>query len=65
MNSSKLGVAGRFARLWMESKLTPLFIVASVLLGAFSVWKLPREEEPPNSSRSHSSPIEGNGFIGP
>ncbi len=46
MNSSKLGVAGRFARLWMESKLTPLFIVASVLLGAFSVWKLPREEEP-------------------
>jgi len=46
VNSSKLGVAGRFARLWMESKLTPLFIVASVLLGAFSVWKLPREEEP-------------------
>jgi len=43
---SHLGVAGRFARTWIDSKLTPLVIVGSLALGAFSVWKLPREEEP-------------------
>jgi len=42
----KLGAAGRFAHAWINSKLTPLVIVASLALGAFSVWKLPREEEP-------------------
>jgi multidrug efflux pump subunit AcrB len=41
-----LGIAGRFARAWINSKLTPLLIGASLLLGAFSVLKLPREEEP-------------------
>jgi multidrug efflux pump subunit AcrB len=42
----KLGPAGKLARAWVDSSLTPLVIVASVLLGAFAVWKLPREEEP-------------------
>ena len=42
----RLGPAGRFAHAWIDSKLTPLVIVASLLLGAFAVWKLPREEEP-------------------
>ena len=41
-----LGPAGRFARAWIDSKLTPLVIAAALLLGAFAVWKLPREEEP-------------------
>jgi multidrug efflux pump subunit AcrB len=41
-----LGPAGKFARVWIGSKLTPLVIVGSLLLGAFAVWKLPREEEP-------------------
>ena len=41
-----LGPAGKFAHAWIGSKLTPLVIVASLLLGAFAVWKLPREEEP-------------------
>ena len=41
-----LGPAGKFASVWIGSKLTPLVIVASLLLGAFAVWKLPREEEP-------------------
>ncbi len=40
------GIAGRLAHAWINSKLTPLFIGASILLGAFSVWRLPREEEP-------------------
>ncbi|HYL78289.1 MAG TPA: efflux RND transporter permease subunit [Bryobacteraceae bacterium] len=42
----KLGPAGKFARVWIGSKLTPLVIAGSLLLGAFAVWKLPREEEP-------------------
>ena len=43
---AKLGPAGRIAHAWIDSKLTPLVIAGSVLLGAFAVWKLPREEEP-------------------
>ncbi len=42
----KYGLAGRIAQYWINSKLTPLFIVASILIGAFSVIMLPREEEP-------------------
>lgn len=41
-----LGLAGRVARAFIDSKLTPLLIVASVLLGVFAVVMLPREEEP-------------------
>ncbi len=45
-NGKHLGPAGRFAHAWIDSKLTPLVIAASLLMGAFAVWKLPREEEP-------------------
>jgi multidrug efflux pump subunit AcrB len=41
-----LGTAGKIAGAFIQSKLTPLFIVASLVLGSFAVWKLPREEEP-------------------
>jgi multidrug efflux pump subunit AcrB len=40
------GLAGRIARAFIASPLTPLFIVASLLLGLGSVALLPREEEP-------------------
>jgi multidrug efflux pump subunit AcrB len=40
------GVAGRVARLFVDSKLTPLIVVTSVLLGLLAVIMLPREEEP-------------------
>ena len=40
------GLAGRIARMFVDSKLTPLLIVSSVLLGLASVILLPREEEP-------------------
>src|SRR5215472_12770883 len=47
MNGARpLGPAGRFAQAWISSKLTPLLITAALLIGAFAVWKLPREEEP-------------------
>ncbi|MFN7560494.1 MAG: efflux RND transporter permease subunit [Prosthecobacter sp.] len=40
------GIAGRIAAAFIDSKLTPLVIIASVLLGAAAVVLLPREEEP-------------------
>ncbi len=41
-----LGASGRIARAFLESKLTPLLVVASLLVGAFAVLVTPREEEP-------------------
>jgi multidrug efflux pump subunit AcrB len=40
------GIAGRLAGAFVHSKLTPLIIVASLLLGLYAVIALPREEEP-------------------
>jgi multidrug efflux pump subunit AcrB len=40
------GLAGRIAAAFIDSKLTPLIVLASVLLGAFALVGLPREEEP-------------------
>jgi multidrug efflux pump subunit AcrB len=40
------GIAGRIAAVFITSKLTPVVIVASVLLGLAAVVALPREEEP-------------------
>ena len=45
-SSPPLGIAGRVARTFINSKLTPLIVIASVLLGAFAIVMLPREEEP-------------------
>ena len=40
------GAAGRLAAAFIHSKLTPLVIIASMLLGVYAVVALPREEEP-------------------
>ena len=40
------GIAGRLAAAFVHSKLTPLVIVGSMLLGVYAVLALPREEEP-------------------
>jgi multidrug efflux pump subunit AcrB len=45
-NNHDLGIAGRLAHAFLNSKLTPLFIVASLVLGVFAVAIIPREEEP-------------------
>ena len=42
----ELGIAGRLAHAFLNSKLTPLFIAASLALGIFAVAIIPREEEP-------------------
>ncbi|GMU66062.1 MAG: multidrug transporter AcrB [Acidobacteriota bacterium] len=41
-----MGFAGKVAAAFLDSKLTPLLVVASLLLGAFAVLVTPREEEP-------------------
>jgi len=46
MTRRKLGMAGRIGRAFLESKLTPLLIVGSLLLGAFAILVTPSEEEP-------------------
>jgi multidrug efflux pump subunit AcrB len=40
------GIAGRIAQAFVDSKLTLLIVIASLLLGVFAVVMLPREEEP-------------------
>lgn len=42
----EIGLAGKVARAFIGSKLTPLIIIASILLGLGAVVMLPREEEP-------------------
>jgi len=49
MKSSSInttGFAGRLAKAFINSKLTPLGIIASLLLGFLAIVLLPREEEP-------------------
>jgi multidrug efflux pump subunit AcrB len=41
-----LGIAGRLARTFVSSRLTPLFVMFALGLGALSVLVTPREEEP-------------------
>jgi len=39
-------VAGKIAQSFIQSKLTPIIVLASVMLGVFAVVVTPREEEP-------------------
>ena len=40
------GISGKIAAAFIQSKLTPLLVIASILLGIFAVMVTPREEEP-------------------
>jgi multidrug efflux pump subunit AcrB len=42
----RLGLAGRLAKGFLRSRLTPLLVLASLLLGLLAVTLTPREEEP-------------------
>ncbi|MBI5639450.1 MAG: efflux RND transporter permease subunit [Nitrospirae bacterium] len=42
----RIGISGRIAKAFIKSKLTPLIVFASLLLGIFAVIVTPREEEP-------------------
>jgi multidrug efflux pump subunit AcrB len=41
-----IGIAGKIAKAFIQSKLTPLIVIASIFLGIFAVIVTPREEEP-------------------
>ena len=41
-----LGVAGRFAQTFIQSALTPLFLIIAGVVGALALTAMPREEEP-------------------
>jgi len=43
---NKTGIAGKIAGAFLKSKLTPLIVLTSLLLGVFAVITTPREEEP-------------------
>ena len=45
-NFNNPGFAGRLAAIFVGSKLTPIGLVASLLLGLLAIIMLPREEEP-------------------
>jgi multidrug efflux pump subunit AcrB len=45
-SGAHLGIAGRIAQSFIDSKLSLLVVIASLLLGVFAVVMLPREEEP-------------------
>jgi len=42
----KTGFAGTLARMFIKSKLTPLLMVAFMIIGVYSSYLTPREEEP-------------------
>lgn len=42
----KIGMSGKIAKAFIDSKLTPLLVIATLLLGLFAVLNTPREEEP-------------------
>lgn len=42
----KLGVAGALTRSFIASPLTPLILLASLIVGMVALYTLPREEEP-------------------
>jgi multidrug efflux pump subunit AcrB len=41
-----MGVSGRIARFFLESRLTPLIAICALLAGVFAIVVTPREEEP-------------------
>lgn len=46
MDTAKIGFAGRLAKSFIHSKLTPVIAITSILMGLLAVWLTPKEEEP-------------------
>jgi multidrug efflux pump subunit AcrB len=42
----KLGISGKLTRATIQSPLTPLFLLAAILVGLLATITIPREEEP-------------------
>ncbi|MHB8736117.1 MAG: efflux RND transporter permease subunit, partial [Terriglobales bacterium] len=46
MTTKTPGLAGRIAAYFIDSKLTPLMILSTLVLGVWAIVAMPREEEP-------------------
>ncbi|RUM89534.1 MAG: AcrB/AcrD/AcrF family protein, partial [Thermovibrio sp.] len=46
MKNINLGIAGNVAKRFITSKLTPLFLLASLIIGVFAAVLTPKEEDP-------------------
>jgi multidrug efflux pump subunit AcrB len=44
--NQNLGLAGKIAKAFLNSKLTPLFIISALAIGTFATMVIPREEDP-------------------
>lgn len=40
------GIAGKLAKMFINSKLTPLLMLTALLVGVLATFMTPREEEP-------------------
>jgi len=58
----KLGLAGFLTRLFIASPLTPLLLLAGVILGGLALMTLPREEEPQISVPMVDILVTANGY---
>jgi multidrug efflux pump subunit AcrB len=58
----KLGISGALTRAFISSPMTPLFLVAAVLVGVLALFALPREEEPQISVPMVDILVTANGY---
>ncbi len=58
----KAGISGAITRHFINSPLTPLLLMASLVVGAVALAKLPREEEPQISVPMVDIIVNANGF---
>ena len=61
-DSARLGIAGRLTRSFIQSPLTPLFLLAALAVGLVALLTLPREEEPQISVPMVDIFVEANGL---
>ncbi|MDE2578373.1 MAG: efflux RND transporter permease subunit [Hyphomicrobiales bacterium] len=57
-----LGLSGRLTRTFIASPLTPLLLLASLIVGAIALFALPREEEPQISVPMVDIIVPANGY---
>lgn len=46
MDEEKLGLAGKLAKMFINSKITPIIVLAAVLLGLFAIGTTPEQKDP-------------------
>ena len=58
----RLGLSGFLTRHFIASPLTPLLLLAALIVGALALWALPREEEPQISVPMVDILVTANGY---